>query len=276
MSRFTALTARLVNVNRAYDHSELEPEGGCDQRQRELSRQMTRLIDVLYALVMVQGALKYSSLFTAEIDPLSLERQGPVVVALLLIYFIAIQSFIDYHLASEVQPYKLLNKTRRKKDLARFYLDVVIVGLYSFFLLRCHVLLTDPAADLTAVFAGLVGMFVLYLIWGELRWSTKPEGAKPEPGAETVEARRPFRRRLLILFLVTYVALAVAYAELAEGWEANLIFLLIAALLMLMYRGMNWTQNWTCVEAPADKEPESPSCNCADAGASAQPPPPPA
>lgn len=270
MTFLRSLTAKLVADGGSYKGRELEPEGGCDQRQREISRQMTRLVDVLYALVLVQGAINYSFIFTAGGELLTPERSVPVVLALLLIYFIAIQSFIDYHLASEVQPYRLLDGQRRRNDLTRFYLDVVIVGLYSFFLLRCHVLIADPAANLAAVFIGLAAMFLLYLLWGELRWWTKPD--KPEEESGKGDEHLPYRRGLLVVGGVLYAILAVAYILLAEGWEGNVIFLLIALALMVVYRAMNWSQNRTCQEAATrtNKEPPPPPA-CAEGGGPEKP-----
>jgi hypothetical protein len=240
MSAGSWLKRLLVTTgDRTYDSADLDPEGGCGQRQRELSRQLTRLVDVLYALVLVQGAVYYRSLFTIGDKFSEFELFLPVVLALALTYFTAIQSFIDYHLASEDQPYRLLDSARRRRDLWRFYLDVVIVGLYSFILLKCHVLIADPAADLRAVFWALAVIFALYLIWGTLRWRAKPD----QKGSTT---EQPYKPRLLWVCLGLYLGLAFAYAEMYGGWIENSAFLGGALLIMAFYRWMNWSQNRTC------------------------------
>jgi hypothetical protein len=220
------------NKGREYTADEVED---CRRRQQELSRQMTRLIDVLYALVLAQGAVYYRSLFTLGDEFSDPSRFLPVTLALVLIYFTAIQSFIDYHFASEDQPYQLLDKDRRRKDLVRFYLDVLIVGAYSFLLLKCHVLLADPGADLTPVFLAIVAIFALYIVWGELRKST------------AVPAERRYAPGLLGVILLLYLALWVAYSRFPSGnWRVNAAFLFAALLIMLIYRWLNWTQTNYC------------------------------
>ena len=225
----------FLNPGRQYTADEVE---NCRQRQQELSRQMTRLIDVLYALVLAQGAVYYRSLFTLSDEFSHPSRFLPVVLALVLIYFTAIQSFIDYHFASEDQPYQLLDKSRRRKDLGRFYLDVLIVGAYSFLLLKCHVLLAAPAADLAPVFLAYVAIFAFFIVWGELRRSTaNPPERRYAPG-------------LLFVALGIYLGLWAAYTRFPSGdWVINAVFLFAALVVMLTYRWLNWTQTNYCGEA---------------------------
>lgn len=218
-----------------YSKAELQAEGGCARRQRELSARLTGLIDVLYALVLVEGALAYRSLFVTEDQFLHPERFLPVVLALILIFFTTIHSFIDYHLAAEDQPYQFLDKQRRRSDLGRFYLDIVIVGLYSFILLKCHVLLVSPDGDLTFAFFTFPVLFFLFIWWGELRKRTAPDG------------KQRYEPRLLLLFLFAYGLLAMVYLTTTSGWVANSGFLLAALLLMSLYRWLNWRQNRWCV-----------------------------
>ena len=175
--------------------------------QTELSRQLVRLVDVLYALVLVQGAVFYRYIFKA---PGYFEHPAkwiPVTLALVLIYFMTVQSFLDYHLASEDQGYQILDKAHRRGDLSRYYLDVVIVGTYSFVLLKSHTLITQPAADLTATVWSLPAVFCLYWVWGMLRRATG--------------AGQRYSARLLALAGALYVVLAVAYTAHAGGSLRN-------------------------------------------------------
>jgi len=233
------------------DGAEYTPEDvpNCKQRQLELSRQMTRLIDVLYALVLVQGAVYYRALFTLS-DRFSFSHLGrwvPVLLALALIYFTAIQSFIDYHFASEDQPYQLLDRRYRATDLIRFYCDVLIVGVYSFVLLKCHVLLAAPDSDLLPVMLAFVLIFLLYLVWGRLR--RKSSGQNDQP----------FSPALLWLAAGAYVAIAILYAMVPSGWGANSFALGLALAVMLVYRVLNWKQTDYCSQAALDAKPTSPT-----------------
>jgi hypothetical protein len=223
----------LTERGEEYTDSELATSDNRAVRQRDLSRQLIVLVDVLYALVLVGGAEAYRSLFTMGGEFQDVSRFLPVVLALILIYFTTIHSFIDYHLASEDQPYQFLDRLRRRIDLGRFYLDILIVGLYSFALLKSHVLLDSPGADLTPVLFTFPGIFLLFIIWGALR-------------AQTAEGKQPYSPRLLYLIWAIYFLLAVAYACTSNGWIGNAEFLGAAILIMLFYRWMNWRQNRWC------------------------------
>jgi hypothetical protein len=218
----------------SYSKAELQDEAGCARRQRALSEKLIGLIDVLYALVLVEGAVAYRSLFVTDEQFLHPEQFLPVVLALILIFFTTIHSFIDYHFAAEDQPYQFLDKQRRRDDLGRFYLDVVIVGLYSFILLKCHVLLVSPGGDLSFAFFAFPVLFLLFICWGELRRRTAPD------------RKQPYDLRLLSLFLFAYGLLAMVYLTTARGWVVNSVFLLAALLLMGLYRWLNWRQNRWC------------------------------
>jgi hypothetical protein len=213
-----------------------DKESDTKSRQGNLSRQLTVLIDVLYALVLVGGAEAYRSLFTTGGEFQHPSRFLPVVLALVLIYFTAIHSFIDYHFASEDQPYQFLDKGKRGWDLFRFYLDVVIVGLYSFILLKCHILLDSPGGDLAPAFFTFPAIFLLFIGWGGLRRRTASEH------------EQPYRVRLLALCLGMYALLAIAYNYTSNGWAGNSEFLFLALLIMMFYRWLNWSQNRWCAE----------------------------
>lgn len=221
---------KYTDVNKADDSTKGE------SRQRDISRQLMVLVDVLYALVLVGGAEGYRSLFTMGDEFQHPSRFLPVVLALVLIYFTTIQSFIDYHLSAEDQPYQLLNKSHRRTDLKRFYLDIVIVGLYSFLLLKSHVLLAHPDADLTPVLWTLPAIFLLFTRWGKLRQKT----------AEA--SNQSYSVCLLRFCTLLYGVLALAYTLTSNGWIGNSEFLFAALLIMVFYRWANWRQNRWCYE----------------------------
>jgi hypothetical protein len=229
-----ALRECLTTEGRKYDDTELEDSDKCNSRQRDISRQLTVLIDVLYALVLVGGAEAYRSLFTRPDEFIHPSSFLPVVMALILIYFTAIHSFIDYHLAAEDQPYQFLDKSKRKTDLKRFYLDVFIVGLYSFLLLKSHVLLTHSSANLTPVFWAMPTIFLLFLWWGSLRKKT------------AAETNQLYNVALLRFCTFFYGVLALIYTLTSNGWIGNSEFLFAAVLIMAFYRWANWRQNRWC------------------------------
>ncbi len=209
------------------------PDGtfeACGRRQTELSHRVTTLIDVLYGLVLVTGAESYHRIFT-DGRYLHPDQGLPVWIAVVFVYFTTVQSFVDFHLSEEDRPYLLLDEGNRGVDLRRFYLDIVIVGFYSFLLLRCHVLLESAGGDLTAVFIALPAIFALYLLWGRFR-----DGS----------ATRHYSPRLLKAMLAIYGVLAVAYPLFDPSWVINAAFLAAALVLMVGYRWLNWAQNRVC------------------------------
>jgi len=233
MRSFKSFQEGLTKPGKVYLDSELATDDNRALRQRDLSRQLIVLVDVLYALVLVGGAEAYRSLFTMGDEFHHLSHFLPVVLALILIYFTTIHSFIDYHLASEDQPYQFLDRLRRRVDLWRFYLDILIVGLYSLALLKSHVLLDDPGADLTPVLFIFPGLFLLFIVWGALR-------------QQTAEGNQRYSPSLLYLVFAVYFLLAVTYTCTSNGWFGNAEFLVAALLIMFLYRVVNWRQNRWC------------------------------
>jgi hypothetical protein len=203
--------------------------------EKELSRQLVRLIDVMYALVLVQGAINYRRIFTRGdfFDWSHHANFAPVLLALILVYVTAIQSFVDFHLASESNGYgyQIAYPVRRTIDLARFYVDILIVAMYSFLLLRFHVLIDARWADLSVAFWTFPVIFGLYVLWGVLRRLSGGGGS--------------YSVLLLLGLLVGYAALAIGYELHPGGWERNAICLGIALVLMVFYRMLNWPRRLT-------------------------------
>jgi amino acid permease len=229
-----ALRECLTTEGEKFEDAELEDSTKGGARQRDISRQLIVLVDVLYALVLVAGAEAYRSLFTKPGEFTELSQFLPVVLALILIYFTTIHSFIDYHLAAEDQPYQFLDRSKRKTDLKRFYLDVFIVGLYSFLLLKSHVLLEHGDASLTPVFWAMPAIFVLFLWWGRLR------------GKTAIPSNQRYSGALLRFCTLLYGVLALVYTVTSNGWIGNSEFLFLALLIMAFYRWANWRQNRWC------------------------------
>jgi hypothetical protein len=220
-----------------YEHGEAprpsELTAAYGSRQLEMSRRMGDLVDVVYALVLVEGARAYHEVFTIPGEFSDPSRWLPVGTALALIYFTAVQSFVDFHLGAEDQPFQLLRRTGRGRDLLRFYIDIVAVGLYSFLLLKCHVLIASPDANIVWAFAAFPVIFALYIIWGELRKCTSRSSAQS------------YSVDLLLVVLYAYLALIGLYLLLPRTWGTNAACLGIAMALMLSYRWLNWSQNRT-------------------------------
>jgi hypothetical protein len=217
---------------------------GNEQREVAISGQVVRLIDLLFGLVIVQAAVTYRSAFRAHENHAS----SAVIVALVLVLYTVVRSFIDWHIHMEGNPFQMKTSAARNIfgrtvqirtiERWRLYVDFVIVAAYSFLLLRAHVLLAGPGESIQLFFWTFPTIYLLYLVWGELLATT------------TGEER--FSPRLLLAALVVSVILAVLYMTLGEtGVGYNALFLSLELLLMLGYRALNWSQDDTIGSARA-------------------------
>ncbi len=229
------------------------------REEKDISGQLVRLIDVLFALVIVQGALFYRPLFAAHG-----QRNAPTIIALALIMYTVVRSFVDWHILMESAPYQIVTSYRpsfsrrwsrrmqvRTLELWRLYADFLIVAAYSVLLLRAHVLLSDPAAALRFFFWTFPAIFCLYLMWGELL-------------RHASRGRQQFREGLLLIVLGVSVVLAIAYHVTANehtfsgyGTARNVVGLLIEAGIMVVYRHFNWKQQKTIAD-PLEPAPSGP------------------
>jgi len=214
--------------------------------QKDISDQLVRLIDILFGLVIVEGALFYRPILAAHDS-----RNVAAILALVLIMYTVVRSFVDWHVLMEQSPYRIITSSKadaksgsprslqvRTLDLWRLYVDFIIVATYSVMLLRGHVLVGDSAAGLRFFFWTFPAIFVLYLIWGEfLRRST---------------AAQQFSEWLLLIVLALSLTLAVLYNVAYDlkwltghGTWRNAIALGVALLVTMGYRYFNWKQQKT-------------------------------
>lgn len=210
------------------ESTHLEPTLESFRREIATSGHLVRLIDVLYALGLAQGAVTYRSIFGTPSD-----MSVQVVLALVLVYYTIARSFIDWHIAMESGPYRIMRADHRTSELRRVYVDFAIVALYAFMLFKAHPLLESPDAGLRLFFWAFPMLFALYLLWGRLR--------------RHAHGSQQFSPALLLLFLVLWLVLAVAYEIVFESCDldhrtVNAIALGLALLLMACYRHFNWQQ----------------------------------
>jgi hypothetical protein len=225
-------------------------DAAMNESENKISARLVELIDVLFALVIVEGALFYRPLLAAHGH-----RNAPAVIALALIIYTVVRSFVDWHTSMEFTPYQIITSKKckpiqrmgstlevRTLELWRLYVDFLIVASYSVLLLRAHVLLDEPGAGLRFLFWGFPAVFLLYLLWGRLLGRAC--------------GGRQFNKGLLFRVFLAATLLAIAYnVTYDEGWLAghgttrNVIALLLEALIMIVYRFYNWQQQRTIKDA---------------------------
>jgi hypothetical protein len=203
-----------------------------DGLELRASQQLVSTIDVLLALVLVEGAVFYRQIFASPSS-----ANAPVLLAMALIYYTAVRSFIDWHAAMEASRYRILTNGHRDAELGRVFLDFAIMASYSFLLLRAHVLIADPGADLLAIAITYPAIYVLYIAWGLLLCRADPTTAYR------------FSRRLLLVTAALAGALLLCYVVARQnGWLGsdgqvlNAGLLVLELLIVVWYRRMNWRQ----------------------------------
>ena len=186
------------------------------------------MIDIFFALVVGQGVLVFQR---AIAQPFSASLQ--VWLALVLIYYTVIRSFVAWHSAIETGWYRM-SSDRRTTELWRLYLDVLIVALYAYMFLAAKPLIQEKGSEVGGFFWAFPILFVLYWLWGCFR-----RIAWGEDG---------FDLWVLLLFAVLYSALAALYAFLPAGTlgigdgAGNALALAVALALMVIYRYINFWQ----------------------------------
>jgi hypothetical protein len=205
-----------------------DKSNGLDENLRRTSDHLVRGVDFLFALTLGQGILLFGDYWR---DPLT-SQHLTATVALVTIYVTTIQSFIDWHLAMERDPYRIGwdNKFRdRTGERLRFTTDLLIVATYAFLLLNAVPLITEPDGSLNILLAGFPTVFAFYLLWWILRHQQYPDVGSPLPMVGA-----------LIAFLVLYgIYRGGRDCVLGGGAQSNNISLLIALAVTLAYRVVN-------------------------------------
>ena len=199
-----------------------------EQAEAATSSHLVRMINFFFALVLGQGLLRFVDVvkepFAADV---------PVWIALALIYYTVVRSFVAWHAAIETGRYKMLSKVRTT-ELWRVYIDVLIVAIYAYMLFSAEPLIEDGGADIHGLLSAFPVLFLLYGVWGHLR-----RVAWGDDG---------FKLKILMAFFAFYAALALGYTVTPSNtWSvsdetANKVVLGAALLAMGAYRYLNFWQ----------------------------------
>jgi hypothetical protein len=199
-----------------------------EQHEAATSGHVVRMIDFFFALALVQGILLFRGTVAAP-----WHSNVPAVLALGLIFYTVIRSFVGWHAAIEERRYRLFTPAVRTTELWRVYIDVLIVVVYAYLLLAAKPLQDDVGHDLTRLLWGFPLLFALYACWGQFR--------RAAWGPDN------FSLSTLGCFGVAFVGLALAYQLNPFGFHGseatgNVIALVAAGALMATYRYLNWWQ----------------------------------
>ncbi len=147
---------------------EREPE----QRTKNVSDQLVRLVQVFFGVVAGQGLVLYRFVVVSPF------RHEHVVasLALISIYVMIVWSWIDWNNSMEDHPYDFRTRAQTRMGLWqtraerwRFYCDIAIVVVYSYMLFEVWPIRATPVSDMRHLLLGYPLVYALYFVSGELR-----------------------------------------------------------------------------------------------------------
>ena len=205
---------------------------GPTERDQNASERLVSLIDLLFALVLTLPVLVAEDVIRAP-----WHANLPIVLSLVLAYYVVIRSFVDWHIAMEDAPYWIRTSRHKSWELRRVYVDVLIVMAYVMLFLSTKDLSKHANADLGQYLLLLAVIIGLYLLWSGLRWIAYRE-------------QHEYRWHTLAVAMIGFVALWAAYRIdrdhadwFASHSEArNTVALGLAMALVASYRMRNWRE----------------------------------
>jgi hypothetical protein len=216
---------------------------GPDKYDQDASSRVVGLIDLLFALVLTLPVLTSQAVLRAP-----WHSNVPVVLAIVLGYYVVIRSFIDWHIAMEDAPYWIRTSPKRSWELWRVYVDCAIVMAYVLLFLSAQSLAEHPRSDVGEYLLLFAVIFALYITWGQLR-------------RMSYEKQHEFRWQTLATALVGFVAIWGAYRLerdhvhwlSAHPETRNIVAIALAFALYASYRRRNWAEmrKRRAVSAPA-------------------------
>src|SRR5207302_5403341 len=90
------------------------PVSGPTEHDQRASDRLVSLIDLLFALVLTLPVFA-----TEDVVRAPLHANLPIVLALVLAYYVVIRSFVDWHIAMEDAPYWIRTSTHKSWELRR-------------------------------------------------------------------------------------------------------------------------------------------------------------
>lgn len=196
------------------------------------SERLVSLIDLLFALVLTLPIVTSQDVVRAP-----WHGNGPVVLALVLGYYVVIRSYVDWHVTMEDAPYWIRTGDHKSAELRRVYVDFLIVMSYVLLFLSTKNLPKSPGSDIGEFLLLFCVIFTLYLAWGALR-------------RFAYGSRHEFRWLTLAVALIGFAALWGAYRLDRDqvGWfhgnatARNTGALALAFTTYAAYRMRNWRE----------------------------------
>ncbi len=198
------------------------------ERDRRISDQLVRLVQIVFGLVLAQSLLLYRDVI---VHPVA-KGHWVAALALVTVYVTTVLSWIDWHVAMEARPYNFNPRNRyRVTEQIRLGFDVFVVTIYAYLLFTISDFVTDPSNWIGRYLLGFPAAFGAYLLSGLARRRAHGKLAShPTPIV-----------CYGVLYLVLYLIYEQVYGRVAgrlkeEFRWINGLTILVALSLMMAYR----------------------------------------
>lgn len=160
------MIAAGVIVNGVQTLSLSRPHRVMTDRDRRISDQLVRLVQIVFGLVLAQSLLLHRDII---IHPFS-GGNWLAALALVTVYVTTVLSWIDWHVTMELRPYNFNPRNRyRLTERARLGLDLSIVTLYAYLLFSIEEFKKAPNNSIELFLLGFPTVFLAYLLSGLAR-----------------------------------------------------------------------------------------------------------
>ena len=137
-----------------------------DNRDRRISDQLVRLVQIVFGLVLAQGLLLHRDVIQ---HPLTGNNWLPTM-ALLGVLVTTAMSWVDWHVTMELRPYNFNRGNRHHTtEKLRLTLDLIVVVFYAYLLFTVEQLKAIPTGSIANYLLGFPLVFAAYLLSGLAR-----------------------------------------------------------------------------------------------------------
>lgn len=165
-------------------------------RDRRISDQLVRMVQIVFGLVLAQGLLLNQEVILHPFN----EKNIVPLCALASIFIMTFFSWVDWHTTMELNPYNVNTHYHyRYAELMRLGLDLLVVIVYAYLLFSIEEIKKSPTEGISSFLLGFIFIFILYFFSGLTRIITYGRVAS--------------KLRLITVFGLLYLLLYVEYGR---------------------------------------------------------------
>jgi hypothetical protein len=165
-------------------------------RDRRISDQLVRLVQIIFGLVLAQSLLIHRDVI---VQPVARQNWIPML-ALFTVYVTTVLSWIDWHVTMELRPYNFNPRNpHRMIEQFRLSVDLLVVAVYAYLLFTIEDFKRTPEKGIADYLLGFPAVFAAYLLSGlARRWAHGTLATNPRP---------------ILVFGFAYLLLYLSYRE---------------------------------------------------------------